>query len=182
MKKNVSASRVSARRLSFIALGSALIAVCAWISVPAAVPFTLQTFAVFTAVTVLGAKDAALSVLVYLFLGFAGLPVFSGFRGGPGALFGPTGGYLWGFFLIPRFWWFFRKKSRPALRAAALLAGLAACYAFGTAWFVYTYTGASGITAAKALSLCVVPFILPDLGKLFLALLVGRRVRAALRI
>ena len=59
-----------------------LIAVCSWISVPTAVPFTLQTFGVFMAVLVLGGKRGTLAVLVYVLLGAAGLPVFAGFTGG----------------------------------------------------------------------------------------------------
>ena len=172
----------SARRLSFIALGSALITVCAWISVPAAVPFTLQTFAVFTVTCVLGWRDAALSALVYLFLGGVGVPVFSGFSGGPGALFGATGGYLLGFIAIPLLRAPAGKNARLPMEALALIAGLAVCYAFGTAWFVRVYSRQSAITVSKALSLCVVPFILPDLMKLTLSLAVGRRVREALRL
>lgn len=78
----------------------ALMAICAWISIPTAVPFTLQTFAVFLVTGLLGLKCGTLSVLVYLLLGAVGLPVFTGFKGGIGALLGTTGGYLVGFVFI----------------------------------------------------------------------------------
>lgn len=55
--------------------------VCAWISIPAQVPFTLQTFAVFFVTALLGLKCGTLSVVVYLLLGAVGLPVFAGFQG-----------------------------------------------------------------------------------------------------
>ena len=82
------------RDMALIALFAALIAICAWISIPAPVPFTLQTMAVFLAVGLLGGKRGTIAVAVYIMLGAVGLPVFSGFNGGIGALLGPTGGYL----------------------------------------------------------------------------------------
>ena len=68
--------------MAYIALFAVLITICSWISIPAAVPLTFQTFGVFLAVGVLGGKRGTLSVVTYLLLGAVGLPVFSGFRGG----------------------------------------------------------------------------------------------------
>ena len=82
-----------------ISLFSAIIVICSLITIPSVIPFTLQTFALFTIIGILGTKKAFLSVLLYLLLGAVGLPVFSGFRGGIGHLFGVTGGYLLGFLL-----------------------------------------------------------------------------------
>ena len=64
--------KFSTRDLCFCAIGAALIAVCAWISIPADVPFTLQTFAIFTVCGLLGGKRGTVSVLVYLLLGAVG--------------------------------------------------------------------------------------------------------------
>lgn len=64
----------------------ALITVCSWISVPMQIPFTLQTFAVFVTVGLLGTKRAVMAVLGYIILGGLGAPVFAGFSGGPGVL------------------------------------------------------------------------------------------------
>ena len=91
--------KFSTRDLCFCAIGAALIAVCAWISIPAEVPFTLQTFAIFAVCGLLGGRRGTVSVLVYLLLGAVGAPVFAGFRGGFAALIGTTGGYLVGFIL-----------------------------------------------------------------------------------
>ena len=72
----------------YIAVFAVLIAICSWISIPTTVPFTLQTFAVFLAVGVLGGKRGSLSVLIYILLGAVGIPVFAGFSGGFGNLLG----------------------------------------------------------------------------------------------
>ena len=98
----------------------------------------------------------------------------------PTVLFGPTGGYILGFLLTGLCYWLYERlgHERVPLQALSLLLGLALCYTFGTAWFVRVYTGE--ITLARALALCVWPFIVPDLIKLALALPVGRRVRKAL--
>ena len=89
-------NRLSVRDMAFIAAMSAVIAVCAWITIPLAVPFTLQIFGVFMALRLLGGKKGTLSILVYIALGAVGLPVFSGFQGGIGVLAGPTGGDIAG--------------------------------------------------------------------------------------
>jgi len=70
------------------------------IPMPGAVPFTLQTFGVSLCAYVLGWKLGTLSYLIYFLLGLAGVPVFSNLTGGIGKLFGPTGGFLIGFFLL----------------------------------------------------------------------------------
>ena len=87
------------KNLARIALGAAALTLCAWISVPTPVPFTMQSMAVLTVAALLGPKAGCASVGVYLLLGAVGMPVFSGFRGGAQALLGPTGGYLIGFLL-----------------------------------------------------------------------------------
>lgn len=67
--------------LVYIAVFAVLMAVCSWISVPTAVPFTLQTFAVFMAVGVLGGRRGTMSVALYIILGAVGVPVFAGMTG-----------------------------------------------------------------------------------------------------
>ena len=90
---------VHLRRSVMCALYAALLAVSAWIQIPAAIPFTLQTAAVCIAAALSGGA-AAMAVTLYLSLGAIGLPVFSNFNSGWAALIGPTAGYLWGLFLI----------------------------------------------------------------------------------
>ncbi len=168
------------RDLIFVALMAVLIALCSWLSVPAAVPFTMQTFAVFCALLLLGGKRGTLAVLLYLLLGAAGLPVFSGFGAGLGVLFGPTGGYLLGFLLCALLYWLGEGKIRDVV---LLIAGNLFCYLFGTLWFVSVYSsGEKAIGFGAALMLCVVPYLVPDAIKLLLAFILTRRVKKAMTL
>ena len=170
--------------LAYTALFAVLMTVCAWISVPLPVPFTLQTFAICAAMGLLGGRRSTWAVAVYLLLGAVGLPVFSGFRSGLGALLGNSGGYILGFLAMPLVYWLVTALlgERTWVTAAAMLLGLLVCYAFGTVWFVVLYTQTSGpITVGAALGMCVIPFVVPDLVKLGLALALTRRLRERIR-
>ncbi len=171
--------------MAYVAVFSVLIAVCSWIIIPSAVPFTLQTFGVCLAVGVLGGKRGTLAVLVYLLLGAVGLPVFSGFSGGAGHLLGATGGYLMGFLLTALIMWAMERLLGDKLWVLALsmVLGLLACYAFGTAWYMTVYARSAGpIGLMTALGWCVFPFLLPDLIKIGLALVLCRRLAAVIRL
>lgn len=167
----------------YIGIFAVLIAVCSWISIPAAVPFTLQTFGVFMAVEVLGGKRGTMAVLVYILMGAVGLPVFAGFQGGIGVIFNTTGGYIVGFLCSALIVWaaesLFGKK--PLVRLLSMAAGLIACYALGTIWFMVVYgrtTGAVGLMTV--LGWCVIPFIIPDLVKIGLAYVISRKIRGVM--
>lgn len=134
------------------------------------IAFTLQTFGVFLALFVLGGKWGTAAIGVYLMLGAAGLPVFTGFRGGFGTLLGFTGGFLWGFLLTGLVYWSFEKLCKPL----GSILGLACCYLCGSVWFCL-YAGGAGFFAA--LVKCVIPYLIPDLGKLYLAMIVARRMK-----
>lgn len=149
-------------------------AVCAWISIPFGyIAFTLQTFAVSLALFTLGGKWGTASVCVYLLLGAVGLPVFSGFQGGLGTLLGVTGGYLWGFVATGLIYWGVEKLCKPL---GAIL-GLLACYVLGSVWFCL-YSGGGSFVAAVAS--CVAPYVIPDVGKIYLAWICGKRIRESL--
>ncbi len=182
--KEAQTGHITTTDLVYIAIGAALITICSWISIPTAVPFTLQTFAVFTVILTIGGERGLLSTLLYVIMGAVGLPVFSGFKGGIGAIFGSTGGYILGFFFIGLIYMavtkLFGKKTHA--EAIALILGLIVCYAFGTAWFMFIYirnTGAVGLLSV--LSWCVFPFIIPDLVKMALAFVISKRVRPELK-
>ncbi len=168
------------RKITYVAMMAVLICVCSWITVPFTVPFTMQTFAVFCALLLLGGKQGTVAVCLYLLLGAVGLPVFSGFRGGVGQLAGPTGGYLFGFILTGAVYILYEllTPKRGRTRIAALCVGLAVCYLLGTLWFVEV-TGRTGgsHTFFSALGVCVLPFVIPDLAKMALAVYVCDRVR-----
>lgn len=173
--------RLPLRDMLHIALCAALLAVCAWVTVPLGVPVTLQTFGVFVTAGVLGARRGAVAVAVYMLLGVLGAPVFSGFRGGPGVLFDATGGYLLGFLIATPLMGALLERAQSAWRMAlAMAAGLLVCYAAGTVWLILLYTlRDEGMGLMRALSLCVLPFLLPDAVKIALAVWVVRRLRKA---
>lgn len=166
--------KLSVTDMVLIALFSVLLAVCAWISIPAAVPFTLQTLGLFIAMGLLGGKRSVLAVLTYLLMGAIGIPVFSGFRGGFGVLMGITGGYLIGFVFAALAYWLITARSGALWpMILGMVTGMLVYYAFGTAWFMLFYARAYGaIGLWAALSMCVIPFIIPDLIKLGLAVTV----------
>ena len=208
--KNISvknSKRIRTLDLAYIAIGAAIIAVCSWITIPTPVPFTLQTFAVFAILLILGGPRGTLAIVTYVALGAIGVPVFSGFTGGIAVLLGKTGGYIIGFIIIGLLFTAASKftstnrltpasdvsrssknpfssnnSKKTILEIASLILGLLVCYAFGTAWFMYIYmrdTGSIGLVSV--LSMCVFPFIVPDLIKLALAYIVARRVRPVIK-
>lgn len=174
-----SMSSSSIRSLCQIALFAAIIAVCSQIQIPLTVPFTMQTFAVFSALAILGGKNGTISILIYIALGAIGVPVFAGFSGGIGVLFGTTGGYILGFLFSGLLYWLithFLGTKLPVMIAAMAL-GLIVCYTFGTVWFIQVYTSkVESIGLMAALGWCVFPFILPDCVKIALAILIAKRL------
>lgn len=143
------------------------------------VPISFTNLAVYLAVYVLGTKAGTISYLVYLLLGFAGLPVFSGFTGGIVKLAGPTGGYLVGFIFMALIagWAIDRFPGKYALQAAGMVLGTAVCYVFGTVWLA----GQLGIGFAAGLGVGVIPYLPGDAVKILFAVMVGARVRRDVR-
>lgn len=161
--------------LCYTALFAALTAVCSQIAIPTPwqVPISFSTFAVFLSGALLGWKWGTAAQLVYLGLGAVGVPVFSGLRGGLQVLAGPTGGYLAGYLasvlvigLLTG-----RVRSKKGL-AAAMTAGLAACYALGTVWFMLLNSTPLG----AALGMCVLPYLPGDAIKIAAATLLVWRL------
>ena len=163
----------------YIAFFAILIAVCSWICIPTTVPFTLQTFGVFVTVAVLGGRRGSLAVLIYLLLGAIGIPVFSGFTGGIGRMLDTSGGYIIGFLFSALFMWGMEKilGRKTWTLAISMILGLIICYIFGTAWFIMIYGKSIGkVGVVTALGWCVIPFIIPDIIKIILALVVSKRL------
>lgn len=171
--------RIKTLDMVYIALFAVLMAICSWISIPTVVPFTLQTFAVFLAVGVLGGKRGSMAVLIYILLGAVGIPVFAGFQGGLNVILGNTGGYIIGFIFSALVMWAMEKLPGKKLWVLGLsmVLGLIVCYAIGTVWFMVVYTKNTGtVGLAAVLGWCVIPFIIPDLIKIALALILSRRL------
>ena len=163
----------------FIALFAVFIAVCSWISIPTAIPFTMQIFGVFLALNYLGGKKGILCVVVYLLMGIVGLPVYANGTAGIGILMGMTGGYMIGWLFSGLVMWFFEALIGKKIWAQflSMLVGLLVCYAIGTAWFMVVYAQtAEAVGLWAALCWCVFPFIIPDLAKLGLVLWLTQRL------
>ena len=166
------------------AITATLIVICSWISIPMAVPFTLQTFAIFFALVFLGGSYGTLSIVVYIILGCIGLPVFSGFKGGIAAITGPTGGYIVGFVFSGLIYLLITKVfgEKKVTIIISMILGLAICYLVGTLWFMHVYAGTENAkTFGTVISLCVIPFIIPDICKLVLAYIMAGIVKKAVR-
>ena len=173
--------------LVYMATFAGIIAVCSWISIAFLdiVPFTLQTFAVFLALSLLGGRRAFGALVVYVLRGAVGVPVFSGFNSGVAILLGPTGGYITGFLLMALLFWGATTLfgHRLPVEIGAMAAGLLVCYAAGTAQFLLVMqSGGNPYTLGAALSMCVLPFLPIDAVKMAAAILLGRRLRRLLPV
>ena len=167
-----------------IAAATAIIVLCSWLSLPGAVPSTMQTFAIFTVLGLLGGRRGTISVVLYIFLGILGLPVFSQFKGGIGTiLHDVSGGYIIGFLLLALLYWGVSACFGNGITTElfALLCGLGLCYATGACWYTYINVLQDvEVDVYKVLLACVAPFIIPDLVKLSVSVLVVRRLRRAM--
>ena len=151
------------------------------------VPISLTNLAIYFSVYILGMKRGTISYLVYLLLGFAGLPVFSAFTSGPAKLLGPTGGYLIGFIFMALIYGYCvdRWNGQVVISFIGMAAGSAVYYLFGTLWLACQMCKGSEQTFAAALPAAfaagVLPFIAVDLAKMVFALFVGFQVRVRVR-
>ena len=176
--------KISIRDIAYIAVFTALMAVCSWISIPTAIPFTLQTMGVFLAVGLLGGKRGTLAVTAYVLLGAVGAPVFANFSGGLGVLMGQTGGYILGFIGSALVMWAMERLlgDRVWVLGAGMVLGMLVCYAFGTAWFMLVYPmNGESVGLWTALTWCVFPYVVFDLIKIGLALGLTSQLRRHVR-
>lgn len=192
MKKN------KIQDLTMTALMAAILCIVGPIVIPIGmVPVSFANMAIYLTIILLDKKKATTGVAVYLLIGFAGIPVFSGFTGGVGRLFGPTGGYLIGYLVLS---WIagtilekirskedeksvvyntkeerikVEKTFKTGKQIAALAAGTIGLYFFGTFWLMLQ----SNLTFAAALSVGVIPFLLFDMIKIVAAVALGNSIR-----
>jgi len=179
--RNISATagKMQVRDLCLTGMFTALIVVCSQLSIPmpAGVPMTLQTFIIPLAGIVLGAKRGTIAACIYLLLGAVGLPVFAGFSGGIGILFGMTGGFLLSFPLMALFAGLGSRHDNKLKTAAGLIIGAVLNYIVGMAMFAaLTDTG-----MGYAFTACVLPFIPTAVIKIVLAEIIGLQMKKLLR-
>lgn len=146
-------------------LGFALAtAVGAQIEIPlptTAVPITMQTLFVVLAGLALGARDGALSQLLYVLGGVAGLPLFAGGSIGLAKLMGPTGGYLVGFIGAAFVAGLFRETKSFLMLWAGSFLSTVVIFALGTIHL----RNVLGLDWAQATAMGVAPFVAGDLIK-----------------
>ncbi|MEG1408391.1 MAG: biotin transporter BioY [Terrisporobacter sp.] len=168
--------KLNTKELILCSIFAALTSVLAQISVP--LPFTtilltMQVFAIAITGLMLGSKCGFISVIIYLLLGCIGVPVFSNFSGGIGALLGPDGGFLISFPLMAWIIGYFKEKFNSSYSIIiGMLLGLLFVYIIGTVMF----SSITGNTIYQSIIYCAVPFIIPDLIKLCLAYVIGTTV------
>ena len=173
MKNNV-------QKITFTALMAAILCVVGPFVFPIGmVPMSFANMAIYLTIILLDKKRAVISTAVYLLIGFVGIPVFSGFTGGAGKLFGPTGGYLAGYLILS---WSAggileilgdAKRKAILTQIFALMTGTLGLYMFGTLWMMYQ----SSLDFRTALSIGVIPFVLFDIVKIVAAVFLGKAVR-----
>ena len=161
------------------ALFAAILCILSPLAIPVGpVPVTLGLFVIYLSIYLLKCREVMLSTVLYLLIGLAGLPVFSGFSGGAAKLVGPTGGYLIGYIFVALIGGFIADKSAHKLiiTELGLVLGTLVAYVFGTAWYMFITEN----TLTAALGVCVLPFIPFDIIKIVIAALLGRTIRSAL--
>ncbi|NUX01646.1 biotin transporter BioY [Wolbachia endosymbiont of Madathamugadia hiepei] len=131
------------------------------------VPITLQSLGLMLIGLKFNRKTAFYSVLTYLSLGTAGLPIFAGFSSGYHTLLGPTGGYLIGFLVAVMAMGevneLLDSKCESLMRdSLSCLAGTVVIFIYGVSWL------AVHVGLKQAIMVGVLPFILPGLVKIFL--------------
>jgi len=166
-------------RMIKIALMAALVGILSYISIPVPpVPITAQTIAVMLAGLLLSPIDAMVSLLIFILLGAIGIPVFSNGSSGLGVLFGPTGGYIFGFLISAGFISYFKGSGENIYRnlIVTTIGGIFIVYLIGIPWLAKAYE----MDLINALKAGALPFLIGDFIKVFLASFIGQKINKAL--
>lgn len=139
------------------------------------VPISFTNLAIYFSAILLGSKKSTVSYIVYLFIGFIGVPVFSGFTAGPEKLLGPTGGYLIGFILMAIITGFMVDKfsGKNYMIVLGMVIGTVITYALGTIWLAYQ----ANMSFQAALFAGVIPYIPGDIVKMAIAIVLGTTIK-----
>ena len=139
------------------------------------VPISFTNLAIYFTVILLGWKKGTISYLVYLLIGFVGVPVFSYFTAGPAKLLGPTGGYLIGFIFMALIAGYFVDKypGKIHMYIAGMVLGTIVTYALGTGWLAFQ----ANMSFNAALFAGVIPYIPGDIIKIVIAAILGPSIK-----
>ena len=166
-------------RLVIVAVCVAFIAICSYITIPFAVNFSLQLFAVFLIAGCFPPIISVSATALYVLIGIIGIPVFSGFNAGISALLGASGGFIISFpliaLIISAFQKYYRKNTLIYIPIAS--ASLLICYAIGSIWYAYVFCFRNPCSYITALTVSVFPFIIFDIAKLLLAFVLIKKLR-----
>ncbi len=170
-------SKVNIRQMTLVSLFAALTAVGAFISIPIyPVPLTLQTLFTLLAAMTLGSVMGASSQIIYVLLGVVGLPVFAGFKAGIGILFGPTGGFLFGFiisaYVVGRITEAIKEKNFFYCLLAGLI-GTIIIYIIGVTQLSFV----TGMGVKRAVMVGMFPFLPGDILKIIAASFVANKLK-----
>jgi len=174
-------SKINIRQMTLISLFAALTAVGAFISIPLyPVPLTLQTLFTLLAAMTLGSAMGALSQIIYVLLGIVGLPVFAGFKAGIGILFGPTGGFLFGFiisaYVIGRITEVKKEKNFFYYLLAGLI-GTIIIYIIGVTQLSFV----TGMGVKRAVVVGMFPFLPGDILKIIAASFIASKLKLVIK-
>ena len=175
-----SSIKLTTKDIAYCAVFAAIMCILGPMSIPiGTIPMSFTNFVIYISVFVLGKRKTVISYFIYIIIGLFGLPVFSGYTGGPGKFFGPTGGYLIGFLFMAIICGYFAEKyeGKSIVTICGMILGMAVDYIFGTAWFVFL----TKTNAAYALAVCVVPFIVFDVIKIVIASFVGPMIKIRIK-
>lgn len=176
--------KTTSRSSIFMAMYAAIICITGFISIPfGPIPLVLQNVVAIAAGLVFGLPQGAASVGMFLAVGTLGLPVFSGARGGIAILNGPTGGFLMGYFIGALIAGYIAQnpspEEKPFARETILrlvkagLSGLFFSYLLG----ILNFRRVTGTGFSQAVTLCITPFIIPDIIKFCLIIPLAARLR-----
>ncbi|MBA7595394.1 Biotin transporter BioY [subsurface metagenome] len=174
-------SKINIRQMTLISLFAALTAMGAFISIPLyPVPLTLQTLFTLLAAMTLGSVMGTSSQVIYVLLGIIGLPVFAGFKAGIGILFGPTGGFLFGFiisaYIIGKIIELKKEKNIFYYFLAGLI-GTLIIYIIG----VTQLSLVTDMGIKKALMVGMLPFLPGDILKIIAASFIASKLKIVIK-
>ena len=175
-------SKMNIRQMTLISVFAALTAVGGFISIPLyPVPLTLQTLFTLLAAMTMGSVMGASSQIIYILLGIIGLPVFAGFKAGIGILFGPTGGFLFGFiisaYVIGKIVELKKEKNIFYYFLAGII-GTIILYIIG----ITQLSLVTGIGIKKAITVGMLPFLPGDILKIIAASFIASKLRTAIKL
>ena len=168
--------KMSIHHMAIIAVMAAVISILGPLSIPiGVVPISFTNLAIYLSLYVIGMEKGTISYIIYLLIGFVGIPVFSNFTGGPSKIVGPTGGYLIGFIIMSLIAGFIIDKfiEQWYLCFVGMLLGTVVCYVIGTVWLSLV----ANLTIRAAISAGVIPFVPGDIIKILIAAFIGPQIR-----